>query len=134
MISDKTLLSVLDAVQRMGFLRGLVSFRGFSLRALHAVIVLILVMFFALLIPALIYIMSLPEDQALLAYGSVSMLYMFLIVILVLSQEMPYRSKSHSFERWKELADLRRDDPMEYIRRLRELTDKQGQSTLEQEN
>lgn len=146
LISTDSLLSVLDNLRKAGF------FLRFSPRSLNVIFVLIILIPFAILIPALMYIMSLPEDQALPGLVGISIVYLFYIVILVISQRVPHRSEirftseknrkesdmdrasNNPFEKLKELNDLKRNNPMEYIRRLRELTDKQGHSSPEQEN
>jgi hypothetical protein len=133
LISNDTLMSVLDTLQRLGVFQRLVSYRGVGHRAFNAVIILSLVSLFALLIPFLIYIMSLPMEQALPGFASISMLYMFFIVILILMYEKPYGNEDYGLERLIELADLKQNDPKEYIRRLREVIDEQNQSSLEQE-
>ena len=146
LISTDALQSVLDSVWRFGF------FLRFSPRALKVASILVILIPFAVLIPALVYLMSLPGDQAFPGFVGISIVYLFFIVILVLSRRSSHRSDlrftsernrkesdmdragSNPFEQLKELDDLKRNNPMEYIRRLRELTDEQNQSSLEKDD
>ncbi|MFX1441404.1 MAG: hypothetical protein ACFFFD_14255 [Promethearchaeota archaeon] len=146
LISTDTLQSVLDSVRRFGF------FLRFSPRTLKVAGILVSLIPFVILIPVAVYLMSLPVNQTLPAIVGISMVYLFYIVILVLSRRSSPRNEprvtferniresymgragSIPFERLKELDDLKRNNPMEYIRRLRELTDEQNRSSLEQDD
>ena len=146
LISTDTLQSVLDSVRRFGF------FLRFSPRALKVAGILVSLIPFVILIPVAVYLMSLPVNQTFPAIVGISMVYLFYIVILVLSRRSSHRNElrvtsernrresdmgragSIPFEQLKELDDLKRNDPMEYIRRLRELTDEQNRSSLEQDD
>ena len=146
LISTDMLQSVLDSVRRFGF------FLRFSPRALKVASILVILIPFAVLIPALVYLMSLPGDQAFPGFVGISIVYLFYIVILVLSQRTPHRNElrvtsernrreldmdragSSSLKQLRDLDDLKRNNPTEYILRLRELIDEQNQSSLEQDD
>ncbi|MFW9804917.1 MAG: hypothetical protein ACFFFC_19830, partial [Candidatus Thorarchaeota archaeon] len=87
LISTDTLESVLDSVPRFGF------FLRFSPRTLKVVTILVILIPFVILIPGFVYLMSLPGDQALPGIVGISIVYLFYIVILVLSKRAPHRKE-----------------------------------------